>query len=153
MGDNENRKVYESRPVKDYRDLVDYSCTHYAENIAYKYKKDYTAKEPEYIEKTYKQTGEDIKALSTTLLKLGLENVTTNADKGGKGIGFITTFETMKQTGASLIIEEFNKSTNISYTKAIRIRFDNKNEYKICSYRANEIKSMDINKRIIIEQL
>ena len=73
MGDNENRKVYESRPVKDYRDLVDYSCTHYAENIAYKYKKDYTAKEPEYIEKTYKQTGEDIKALSTTLLKLGLE--------------------------------------------------------------------------------
>ena len=88
-----------------------------------------------------------------TLLKLGLENVTTNADKGGKGIGFITTFETMKQTGASLIIEEFNKSTNISYTKAIRIRFDNKNEYKICSYRANEIKSMDINKRIIIEQL
>ena len=68
MGDNENRKVYESRPVKDYRDLVDYSCTHYAENIAYKYKKDYTAKEPEYIEKTYKQTGEDIKALSTTLL-------------------------------------------------------------------------------------
>ena len=73
MGDNENRKVYESRPVKDYRDLVDYSCTHYAENIAYKYKKDYTAKEAEYIEKTYKQTGEDIKALSTTLLKLGLE--------------------------------------------------------------------------------
>ena len=73
MGDNENRKVYESRPVKDYRELVEYTCTHYAENIAYKYKKDYTAKEPEYIEKTYKQTGEDIKALSTTLLKLGLE--------------------------------------------------------------------------------
>ena len=73
MGDNENRKVYESRTVKDYRELVEYTCTHYAENIAYKYKKDYTAKEPEYIEKTYKQTGEDIKALSTTLLKLGLE--------------------------------------------------------------------------------
>lgn len=73
MGDNENRKVYESRPVKDYRELVENTCTHYAENIAYKYKKDYTAKEPEYIEKTYKQTGEDIKALSTTLLKLGLE--------------------------------------------------------------------------------
>lgn len=88
-----------------------------------------------------------------TLLKLGLENVTTNADKGGKGIGFITTFETMKQTGASLIIEEFDKNNNMPYTKAIRIRFDNKNEYKICSYRANEIKSMDINKRIILEQV
>ena len=73
MGDNENRRVYEARVVKNFKELLDYSCKNYASNIAYKYKKDYTAKEPEYIEKTYKQTGEDIKALSTTLLKLGLE--------------------------------------------------------------------------------
>ena len=68
-----NRKVYESRKVKDYRELVEYSTTHFAENIAYKYKKDHTAKKVEYIEKTYKQTGEDIKALSTALLEMGLE--------------------------------------------------------------------------------
>ena len=74
MGDNENRKVYESRPVKNYRELVEYSCTNYAENIAYKYKKDYTAKEVEYITKTYEQTGKDIKFLSTALLNLGLKN-------------------------------------------------------------------------------
>ena len=68
-----NRKVYESRKVKDYRELVEYSTTHFAENIAYKYKKDHTAKKVEYIKKTYKQTGEDIKALSTALLEMGLE--------------------------------------------------------------------------------
>ena len=73
MGNNTKRKVYESRKVKDFRELVEYSTTHYADNIAYKYKKDYTAKNVEYIEKTYKQTGEDIKALSTSLLEKGLE--------------------------------------------------------------------------------
>ena len=73
MGNNTKRKVYESRKVKDFRELVEYSTTHYADNIAYKYKKDYTAKNIEYIEKTYKQTGEDIKALSTSLLEKGLE--------------------------------------------------------------------------------
>ena len=73
MENNTKRKVYESRKVKDFRELVEYSTTHYADNIAYKYKKDYTAKNVEYIEKTYKQTGEDIKALSTSLLEMGLE--------------------------------------------------------------------------------
>lgn len=72
MGDNENRKVYQARQVKNYRELVDYSCTQYAQNIAYKYKKDHTAKEVEYIEKTYEQFGKDIKALSTGLLNLDL---------------------------------------------------------------------------------
>ena len=73
MGDNQNRKVYQSRPVKNYRELVEYSCTNYAKNIAYKYKKDYTAKDVEYIEKSYEQTGKDIKYLSTALLDMGLE--------------------------------------------------------------------------------
>ena len=73
MGNNTKRKVYESRKVKDFRELVEYSTTNYADNIAYKYKKDYTAKNVEYVEKTYKQTGEDVKALSTSLLEKGLE--------------------------------------------------------------------------------
>ena len=74
MGDNTNRIVYESRKVKNYRELVEYSCTTFAKNIAYKYKKDYTKEPAEYIEKTYEQTGKDIKALSTALLNLGLKN-------------------------------------------------------------------------------
>lgn len=85
-----------------------------------------------------------------TLLKLGRERVTTNSENGGSGIGFITTFETMKQTGASLIIQEFNKK-QFKYSKAVKIRFDNKNEYRIYSYRADKI--IDNNNRIIIGEL
>lgn len=73
MEKNTNRKVYESRKVTNYRELVDYSCKQYADEIAYKYKKDYTAKPIEYISKTYKQVGKDIKAFSTMLLSLGLK--------------------------------------------------------------------------------
>ncbi len=46
----------------------------YAPNIAYQYKKDIAAKSPEYIKKTYEQYIKDVKALSTSLLDLGLEN-------------------------------------------------------------------------------
>ena len=73
MGDNENRKVYEPRKVNNFREMVEYSTTNYKDNIAYKYKKDYTAKKPEYIEKTYEQVGKDVKALSTLLLNKNLE--------------------------------------------------------------------------------
>lgn len=88
-----------------------------------------------------------------TLLKLGLEAVTTYADKGGTGIGFLTTFKIMKQTKASLIISEQPPGKERYYTKAVTIRFDGKNQYKICSYRANEIKKHSDNKHIIIEKI
>ena len=87
-----------------------------------------------------------------TLLKLGLEQTTTHKDSGGSGIGFMTTFETLKETKASLIIEEYNPKTT-NYTKSVIIRFDGKNEYRIYSYRAEEIKKKNNEKRIIIEEL
>ena len=73
MGDNENRKVYEPRKVNNFREMLEYSTTKYKDNIAYRYKKDYTAKQPEYIEKTFGQVGKDVKALSTILLNKKLE--------------------------------------------------------------------------------
>lgn len=87
-----------------------------------------------------------------TLLKLGLEQITTHKDAGGSGIGFMTTFETLKETKASLIIEEYNPNTT-NYTKSVTIRFDGKNEYRIYSYRADEIKEKSKTKRIIVEEL
>ena len=87
-----------------------------------------------------------------TLLKLGKERVTTHKEEGGSGIGFITTFKTLKETKASLEIEEYNPRTT-NYTKSIVIRFDGKNEYRIYSYRAEEIKKKNNEKRIIIEEL
>lgn len=83
-----------------------------------------------------------------TLLKLGQEAVTTHKMTGGSGIGFMTTFETLKETKASLIIEEYESH---KYTKAVIIKFDNKNEYRIKTYRAEEIKISS--ERVIIEKI
>lgn len=87
-----------------------------------------------------------------TLVKLGKEQVTTHKDEGGSGIGFMTTFETLNECKASLVIEEYNPETT-NYTKAVIIRFDGKNEYKIYSYRAEKIKEQKHKRRIIIEKL
>lgn len=83
-----------------------------------------------------------------TLSNLGLKRITTHKSTGGSGIGFMTTFETLKQCKASLIIEEYS---DLEYTKAVIIKFDNKNEYRIHSYRAEEIKNKIKDNRIIIE--
>ena len=87
-----------------------------------------------------------------TLLKLGLERITTHKSTGGSGIGFMTTFETLAKTKASLIIEEKHPRTNNDYTKIVRIRFDGKKEYRIKSYRQNEIEGRKVDKRIKFEK-
>lgn len=88
-----------------------------------------------------------------TLLKLGLEPATTHKDQGGTGIEFITTFETLKETKASLVIEENHPENDKDYTKCVSIKFDGKNEYKIISYRADKIKAEAKDNRIIIKKL
>ena len=83
-----------------------------------------------------------------TLLKLGKERVTTCKDIGGSGIGFLTTFETMKETKASLIISEKTPNDKRYYTKSVTIRFDDKNQYRVQSYRKEEIRKLDKERRI-----
>ena len=85
-----------------------------------------------------------------TLLKLGLERITTHRDSGGTGIGFMTTFETLKECKASLVIEEYNNEKD--YTKSVNVIFDGKSEYNINSYRAEKIKLQNKDKRINIEE-
>ena len=87
----------------------------------------------------------------STLLNLGLKAITTHKLTGGSGIGFMTTFETLKATKASLIIEERHPIDDKDYTKAVRIKFDGKHEYRICSYRSKEIQNKKKDTRIIIE--
>ena len=70
-----------------------------------------------------------------TLDNLGNKPSTTHAEEVGTGMGFMNTFETLKKYKASLIIEEYNKPSKDNYTKVISINFDNKNEFKIKSYR------------------
>lgn len=86
-----------------------------------------------------------------TLLNLGIKPSTTHADNGGTGMGFINTFDTLNKYKASIIIEEFGKESKDNYTKAVIIKFDKNNNYKINSYRAEKIKEKEP-KNIIIEK-
>ena len=78
-----------------------------------------------------------------TLINLGNKPSTTHADDGGTGMEFINTYDTLRKSKASLIIEEYGKPTKDNFTKLIKVIFDNKNEYKISSYREKEIQEKD----------
>ena len=71
MKGTKNRNVYEAQKVESFKDLLNTVEEKYPENIAFKYKKNPESKKPEYIEKTYKQYVQDIRALGTSLLELG----------------------------------------------------------------------------------
>lgn len=70
-----------------------------------------------------------------TLQNLGKKPSTTHANEGGTGMGFMNTFDTLKKCNAGLIIEEYNKPSKDNYTKVIKIKFNNKNEFEIKTYR------------------
>ncbi len=83
-----------------------------------------------------------------TLMNLGIKPSTTHANEGGTGMGLMNTFDTLNKYKASLVIDEYGKPAKDNFTKAIKIIFDSKHEYKITSYREKEIKEKDINKRV-----
>lgn len=85
-----------------------------------------------------------------TLVKLGKEPASTHLDEGGTGMGFMNTFDTLKKHKASMCIDEFNKPSKDNFTKVIKIIFDGKGEYKVVTYRYEEIKKVDINNEIKI---
>ena len=85
-----------------------------------------------------------------TLINLGMKPSTTHKDDGGTGMGFMNTFDTLKKYNASIIIEEYGKPSKEKFTKVIKIMFDKENTYKISSYREEEIRKKDIEKRIEI---
>ena len=83
-----------------------------------------------------------------TLINLGIKPSTTHSNDGGTGMGWMNTFDTLKKYKASLVIDEYGKPVEDNFTKVIKIVFDNKNKYKIISYRVKEIEEKDVNKRI-----
>ena len=88
-----------------------------------------------------------------TLINLGTKPSTTHADSGGTGMGFMNTFDTLNKSKASISICELGKPCKDNFTKIIKIIFDNKNEYNINSYREQEIKEADKEKRCKISAL
>ena len=88
-----------------------------------------------------------------TLLNLGKKPSTTHKDSGGTGMGFMNTFDTLRKHKASFIIEEYGKPVKDNFTKALKFRFDGKDEFKICSYREEEIRNKDKENSLIVEKL
>ena len=76
-----------------------------------------------------------------TLLNLGVKPSTTHKSSGGTGMGFMNTFDTVREYKASFILEEYGKPSKDDYTKAIMIKFDKKEDFKIISYRKEEIEN------------
>ena len=87
-----------------------------------------------------------------TLNNLGIKPSTTHANDGGTGMGLMNTFDTLKKSKASLIIDEYGKPVEDNFTKVIKIIFDNRNEYKIESYRKKEIEENNINEKIFQDE-
>ena len=88
-----------------------------------------------------------------TLLNLGKKPSTTHKDNGGTGMGFMNTFDTLRKHKASFVIEEYGKPVKDNFTKALKFKFDNKNEFKIYTYRKKEIKNKDEENTLIVEKL
>lgn len=74
---------------------------------------------------------------NNTLERLGKEPSTTHKEDGGTGMGFMNTFDTLKECKASLIIKEIGQPSDNNFTKVLIIKFDNKNDFDIISYRRN----------------
>ena len=75
------------------------------------------------------------------LEKLGKEPITTHVDNGGTGMGFMNTFDTLNRYKASMIIDEIGSPSLDNYTKVVMFKFDNKNKFKVTSYRNFALKS------------
>ena len=75
-----------------------------------------------------------------TLAKLGLERVSTHAESGGSGIGFVTTFETLKKTKGSLFITEYE--SKMPFSKSVSFVFDDLNQFIIHTYRKDKLQSV-----------
>ncbi|MCL2703686.1 MAG: hypothetical protein FWE91_08785 [Defluviitaleaceae bacterium] len=69
-----------------------------------------------------------------TLVRLGTERVSTSVEKKDGGIGFETTFKTLKEYNASLTIDEKEPGRE-GYSKSVAIRFDGNGKYIIKTYR------------------
>ena len=63
-----NSKIYETHEINNFKELIDYSCEHYANNVSYKFKKNLGKSNETVIEKTYQEIKKEIEGFSTSLL-------------------------------------------------------------------------------------
>ena len=87
--------------------------------------------------------------------KVEVKATTSDTELSGilSGMGFMNTFDTLRKHKASFVIEELGKPVKNNFTKVLKFKFDGKNEFKISSYRKEEIKNTDKDNSIVVEKL
>lgn len=88
-----------------------------------------------------------------TFFNLGKKPSTTHQNDGGTGMGFLNTFDTLRKTKGSIEIYEYNKPCKDNFTKLIKFKFDDKTEFRIYSYRHEEIQKKNTRKELSINPL
>ncbi|MFR0822290.1 MAG: AMP-binding protein [Clostridia bacterium] len=76
MGEKKNapkNRIYPEIHVNNFREFLDSTTSRFANRIAFSYKKNPSAKNPEYVNVTFQKHHEDVKAFSTKLLSMGLQ--------------------------------------------------------------------------------
>lgn len=69
-----NSEIYKADEIKNFKELIERSAEKYPDNVAYKFKRNLGKKNEKVVEKTYKEIKEEVEALGTVLLDMGLEN-------------------------------------------------------------------------------
>ncbi|MCI8344925.1 MAG: AMP-binding protein [Clostridia bacterium] len=68
----QKNKIYPEVYVDNFRELLDHTTKQFSNRIAFSYKKDASAKNPEFVNVSFKKHHEDVKAFSTKLINIGL---------------------------------------------------------------------------------
>ena len=69
----QKNKIYPEVHVDNFKEFLEHTTNKFSDKIAFSYKKNVSSKNPEYVHVTYKKHYEDVKAMSTKLLSMGLE--------------------------------------------------------------------------------
>lgn len=134
-----NKKFYDVREIKDLRDLINQSVKLYADRPAFEIKN----KKGEHFEITYKQYGEEINALGTALVDMGLsgEKIAVGGDNSYEwclsymatvnGVGVIVPVD------KELLFDDINQILNVS---DVKLFFCDKKVAKKLNERKDELK-------------
>lgn len=68
-----NSEVYKVDDVNDFRELLNRSAKKYPDHVAYEFKENLGKKDQKIVKKTYKEVKEEVEALGSSLLNMGLE--------------------------------------------------------------------------------
>ena len=70
----EKNKIYNKREFHDFKELVNYAATTYANKAAFRLKEQVKGKNVRYVDISYAQFKKDIEALGTSLVNMGLQS-------------------------------------------------------------------------------